>query len=438
MENALELLLEQDEAGGVDRDHRVGVLDEVAELRILFLADRRVERHGLLRDLLDLADLLRADTHHLADLVGGRFATEILEQLPLHPDELVDRLHHVDRDPDRPGLVGDRARDGLADPPGRIRRELVPLGIIELLDGSDQPQVALLDQVQEQHPPSDVALGDRDDQAQVRLDQLLLGQLTIPLDATTEVVELFLGLRAEALRHLVAADPLDLGERRELMLADLPDLLDEELEDLRFGFNVFRDVMLQGRRQLPRLDPPGQVHLLGRVEERDLADLLEVHPHHVVRRCAEEVDLDPDLGRGIRVVTGDLDDLDALGRQMLLDLGEELFDLFRREVLDRDGLEEVLRRDESSLAPSGDDLFLDLVDPERLTSSRRFAHQVSFAMSGTTATVYGTARQATRQRNRGRSVMTARRADAAGCAGVRRPPRRVGGRGRPSRDRPSD
>jgi hypothetical protein len=75
---------------------------------------------------------------------------------------------------------------------------------------------------------------------------------------------------------------------------------------------------------------------------------------------------------------------------MLLDLGEELLDLFGREVFDGDRLEEVLRRYESSLASPGDDLFFDLVDPERLTSSRGFAHQASFEISGTTATVYGT------------------------------------------------
>ena len=222
------------------------------------------------------------------------------------------------------------------------------------------------------------------------------------------------------------------------MLADLPHLLDEELEDLRLGLDVFRQLVLHGRRQLPRLDPSRQVHLLGGVEERDLADLLEVHPHHVVRGCAEEVDLDADLGRGIGIVTGYLDDLDAFGRQMLLDLGEELLDLFRREVFDGDRLEEVLRRDESSLAPPGDDLFLYLVDPERLTSSRGFAHQVSFEISGTTATVYGTVRPATRARNDRRSLMKARRAVAAGCDAVRRPPRRVLGRGRPTPDRPWD
>src|SRR3954451_18736279 len=47
----------------VQIDHRVGrrdylaILDEVAEMRIFLLADRRLERDGLLRDLEDLADL---------------------------------------------------------------------------------------------------------------------------------------------------------------------------------------------------------------------------------------------------------------------------------------------------------------------------------------------------------------------------------------------
>src|ERR1043165_6735113 len=40
------------------------------------------------------------------------------------------------------------------DPPRGIRRELVPLGVIELLHRPDQPQVPLLDQIQEQHPPA--------------------------------------------------------------------------------------------------------------------------------------------------------------------------------------------------------------------------------------------------------------------------------------------
>jgi len=51
---------------------------------------------------------------------------QLLDELARGPDELVDRLDHVHRDADGARLVGDGARDGLADPPRRVRRELVP------------------------------------------------------------------------------------------------------------------------------------------------------------------------------------------------------------------------------------------------------------------------------------------------------------------------
>ena len=60
---------------------------------------------------------------------------------------------------------------------------LKPFDVVELLHGPDQAEVALLDQVEEQHPPAHVPLGDRDHEAQVRLDQLPLGELAVPLDA---------------------------------------------------------------------------------------------------------------------------------------------------------------------------------------------------------------------------------------------------------------
>ena len=73
-------------------------------------------------------------------------------------------------------LVGDRAGDGLADPPGRVGRELVAAAVVELLDGADQAERALLDQVEEREAAAEVALRDRDDEAQVGLDHLLLGR----------------------------------------------------------------------------------------------------------------------------------------------------------------------------------------------------------------------------------------------------------------------
>ena len=87
---------------------------------------------------------------------------------------------------DRAGLVGDAAGDRLADPPRRVRRELVAAAPVELLDGAHQAEVALLDQVEEQHAAADVALRDRHDEAEVRLDQRLLGRRVAALDALRE------------------------------------------------------------------------------------------------------------------------------------------------------------------------------------------------------------------------------------------------------------
>ena len=78
----------------------------------------------------------------------------------------------------RPG-VGDAAGDRLADPPRGVRRELEALAPVELLDGVHQPEVALLDQVEQRQAGRLVLLGDRHHEAQVRLDELALGLLAL-------------------------------------------------------------------------------------------------------------------------------------------------------------------------------------------------------------------------------------------------------------------
>src|SRR5262245_27549546 len=179
VEHRLDLLLEELVRGCLRRRQGAAVLDEVAEVGVLLLADRRLERDRLLRDLDDLADLLRGDLdllalrHGLGDLLDGRLAAELLEELARDADQAVDRLDHVDRDADRPRLVRDGPRDRLPDPPRRIRGELEALLEVELLDRTAQADVALLDQVQERHAAPDVLLRDRDDQPQVRGGQLL-------------------------------------------------------------------------------------------------------------------------------------------------------------------------------------------------------------------------------------------------------------------------
>src|SRR5262245_43465618 len=212
----------------VEIDHRVGrgddlaIFDEVAKVRILLLADRGLERDGLLRDLEDLAHLADRDVHALGDLLRGRLAAELLDQRPRRANQLVDRLDHVDRDADRPRLVGDRAGDRLADPPRRVGRELVAAAVLELVDRLHQADVAFLNQVEELQPAVRVLLRDRDDQAEVRLDELflrLLG-LRLALRDRLERAHQLLGLLLELRRHRV-----DLGLELLLLLLEVLALL---------------------------------------------------------------------------------------------------------------------------------------------------------------------------------------------------------------------
>ena len=151
------------------------VLDEIAEVRIFVVADRGFHRDRLFGDLQHLADLVFRHFHALGQLVRQWLAAHLLQHLPGNAVELVDGLDHVHRDTDRARLVGDRARDRLANPPGRVGRELVAAPVFELVDRLHQADVAFLDQVEELQAAVGVLLRDRDDQSQVGLDHFLLG-----------------------------------------------------------------------------------------------------------------------------------------------------------------------------------------------------------------------------------------------------------------------
>src|SRR3954463_10438039 len=242
LQDAGQLVLHQREAHRVDRDDRLGVLDEVTELAVALVADGLVEADRLPGVLLDLQHLVRGDVHLLGQLLRGGLAAQVLEQLALDAAELVDDLDHVHRDADGAGLVGHGAGDRLPDPPRRVGGELVALGVVELLHRADQAEVALLDQVQERHPAAGVPLGEGDHQAEVGLQQVVLG----PLAVADDPVEVAAHLRGELLALLLdLAQPLGGVE--------------------------------------PGLDPLGEVDLLLRVEQRHLADLLEVGADRVGR-----------------------------------------------------------------------------------------------------------------------------------------------------------
>ncbi len=179
--------------------------------------------------------------------------------------------------------------------------------------------------------------------------------------------------------------PSTLPNARHLVVPDLPDPGRGKAEPL--GVRLARpidDLLLQLRAELPSLDPPREVHLLRRVQQRDLPDLLQVHPDRVVGGRLERVDLDADLRHGIGVVPGKLDDLDARGVQVVGQLRENVLDLIGRDL--RQCLEDVARCDEAAFAAEHDELFLDLI--EAVGVRNRFAGR---AQRGSSSCVGSTA-----------------------------------------------
>ena len=160
--------------GDVFGQRRVLVGEEVAELGLILFADRVLERDRRLRAPHDLLDLRAREVEIDRDLDRRRVAAQLAAKPPLGADDLVVLVDDVDGHANRAALVGDRARDGLADPPRRIRRELVAAAPVELLGGADEADRPLLDEIEERQPLVAVALRNRDDEAEVRLDHLLL------------------------------------------------------------------------------------------------------------------------------------------------------------------------------------------------------------------------------------------------------------------------
>src|SRR5215468_7357731 len=74
VEDLVGLLAQGEPDDRLDRRDDLLVLDEIAEVAVLFLADRRLERDRLLRDLDDLPHPLGRHLHDLTDFFRRRLA----------------------------------------------------------------------------------------------------------------------------------------------------------------------------------------------------------------------------------------------------------------------------------------------------------------------------------------------------------------------------
>src|SRR5688500_17731194 len=96
-----------------------------------------------------------------------RFAAQQLNMQEVRTNKLVDRLDHMDWNTNGASLIGDRACDGLANPPRRVRRELVTAAVFELIDGFHQTDVAFLNEIQELQTAIRVFFRNRNDETKV-------------------------------------------------------------------------------------------------------------------------------------------------------------------------------------------------------------------------------------------------------------------------------
>ncbi len=133
----------------------------------------------MLADLQHTAGFFDRDACSLGHFFVSGLAAFFLEQLLRDVAKLRHRLDHVHWNTDGAGLVSDSTSDGLANPPGGIRRELIAPTILVLINGTHQAGVAFLNEIEEGEATVAVLLGDADDEAKVASGKFPLGSFVL-------------------------------------------------------------------------------------------------------------------------------------------------------------------------------------------------------------------------------------------------------------------
>src|SRR6266536_1533091 len=242
------------------------VLQEVLQLGAA-VADRAVQRGDRVRAVLQARHLLDRHVQLSGQLRVARVAAELGTQPGLAAAQPADPLIHVHRQTDRPRAAVSRPTgDRLADPPGRVGRELEALAPVELLDRAQQPEIALLDQVDQRQAGAGEAPRDRDHQTEIGLDHGPAGLLASshrrrqrrpPRIASSQLPQPELGLQPGLVR-LRKANLVLPGQ--QLVLPDFVQIQSEQVEVHRLTFDPRRH-----RAPLPATSPR---RLRSRVQHR--------------------------------------------------------------------------------------------------------------------------------------------------------------------------
>ena len=146
--------------------------DQVAQAGVAVLADGHVQAHRVGVVAEQLGDAGLGGPEGLGQLGQGRRPPEPDFHLGLQPAGPPDLVADVGGDPHGVGGVLHGPADRLPDPPGGVGGELEALAPVELLDGVDQAEVALLDEIAEGQTRPLVLPGHGNDQPQVGVDEL--------------------------------------------------------------------------------------------------------------------------------------------------------------------------------------------------------------------------------------------------------------------------
>ena len=99
--------------------------------------------------------------------MGGWLALKLPAKTSRCSKDRIDQIDFVIGYANGPAVIGNGPGNGLANPIGRIGAELDSEAIVKLIGCSDQPDIALLNQIRKRQPAFDVPSGDRYDQAQI-------------------------------------------------------------------------------------------------------------------------------------------------------------------------------------------------------------------------------------------------------------------------------
>ena len=268
---------------------RLVARDEVPEDGVLAVPDGRIEARRRSRCRPHLEHLLDGERGLVGDLVERRLAAELRPQLPVCAVDLLQALDDVHRHADRPRLVRECTRDGLADPPRRVRRELEAAAPVELLDRADETERSLLDEIEEREALIAVVLRDRDDEPQVRLDHALLRIHVAALDALGEL-DLLCGGQELVPARLAQEELQRVGGRLDGR-SERDDGLGAggSLDDVdRAAVELAQERVLLELREVVRLGHLGEI---GHAHASDLLGLLQQLPDFLDQEDVLDVDL---------------------------------------------------------------------------------------------------------------------------------------------------